>query len=340
MIPITALEVSAFVEVTAGDVTGIGWSYTDAAAAGVVHGLLREHVIGWDALAVRAIAIELGVAIRNVGRRGIAAAAVSAVDIALWDLKAKLLSRPLHVLLDPCRTTVPLYGSGGFTPYDDARLRDQLGGWVAGGFRAVKMKIGATPADDLRRVGVAREAVGDAELMVDANGAYHPKRALQVAHALAALDVAWFEEPVSSDDLDGLRLLREHGPPGMDITAGEYGWGVDHFRALLAGGCVDVLQADATRCLGITGFLGASALAEAWHVPLSAHTAPTVHLAACCAAPTLVHLEYFHDHARLERLLFDGVVEPVDGALTPTDRPGLGVTFKRADAARFAVGAA
>jgi L-alanine-DL-glutamate epimerase-like enolase superfamily enzyme len=278
-------------------------------------------------------------AVRNLGWRGVCANAIAGVDTALWDLKAKLLGLPLAHLLGEERTSVPIYGSGGFTTYNDGRLREQLGNWVArDGCRAVKMKVGSEPDHDLDRARVARDAIGDAELYVDANGALTCKQALHFAEAYADLGVTWFEEPVSSDDLAGLHLLRERAPAGMDIAAGEYGYEPFYFRRMLDAGAVDVLQADATRCCGITGFLRVAALADAHGLPLSAHTAPALHLPVACAAPRLKNIEWFHDHARIEHMLFDGAPVPKGGAIAPDpSRPGLGLAFKEADAHRFAL---
>lgn len=185
---------------------------------------------------------------------------------------------------------------------------------------------------------IARSAIGpDGSLFVDANGAYSRKQALSQARKCADLNVSWFEEPVSSDDLAGLRLLRDRGPAGTDIAAGGYGYDADYFRRMLGASAVDVLQADATRCGGVTGFLQAAALCDARHLPLSAHTAPTVHTHLGCAATPLRHLEYFHDHVRIENMFFDGVRWPVNGSLSPDlSQPGMGIEFKRADAERFA----
>jgi L-alanine-DL-glutamate epimerase-like enolase superfamily enzyme len=275
--------------------------------------------------------------VRNVGRRGIAATAIAAVDSALWDLKGRLLGLPLAALLGAARNAVPIYGSGGFTSYDERRLREQLGGWAAAGLRWVKMKIGRDPAEDLARVRAARAAIGQAGLFVDANGAYSRKQALAFAHAFAGLGVTWFEEPVSSDDLAGLRLLRDRAPPGMEIAAGEYGFDSFYFRGMLAAGAVDVLQADATRCLGITGFLAAGAVADAFGIDLSCHCAPALHLHPACAVPRLRHCEWFHDHVRIEHLLLDGAPAPQQGAIRPDlSRPGLGLEVRWADAERFA----
>lgn len=276
--------------------------------------------------------------IRNLGRPGIASMAIAAVDSALWDLKAKLLDLPLVTLLGQVRDAVPIYGSGGFTSYSIEQLRNQLGGWVHQGIPRVKMKIGRDAAADIERVRAAREAIGlNTELFVDANGAYGRKQALRQAQKFMDYDVHWFEEPVSSDDLDGLRLIRDRAPAGMDIAAGEYGYDSFYFRRMLDAGAVDVLQADGTRCAGITGFLHVAALCQAHCMRLSAHTAPAWHTHVCCAAIPVIHLEYFHDHARIERMFFDGTPEPLHGTLRPDlSRPGLGLELKRSDAARFA----
>jgi len=264
--------------------------------------------------------------------------AISAVDAALWDLKGKLLGQSVAALLGRRRDCVPIYGSGGFTSYAPARLAEQLGGWAGQGMRWVKMKIGSRPAEDIARVRHARSAIGDRTgLFVDANGAYGAKQALAFAESFAEERVAWFEEPVSSDHLEALRLIRDRAPAGMEIAAGEYGYDSFYFRRMLDAGAVDVLQADATRCGGITGFLEVGALCAARGIDLSAHTAPALHLPACCAVPRLRHLEWFHDHARIEAMLFDGAPKPEDGVIRPDfDRPGLGLDFKRADAARYA----
>jgi len=272
------------VEVAAGGRRGLGWGYADLATARLVADRLADVVHGRDALAIPAAWAAMVRSIRNLGRPGIASMAIACVDVALWDLKARLLDLPLFALLGAAREEVPLYGSGGFTSYDPARLGEQLGGWAAAGFGAVKMKVGARPEEDLERAALARAAIGpDVELFVDANGAYERKQALAFAERYAELGVTWFEEPVSSDDLEGLRLLRDRAPAGMRIAAGEYGYDAPAFVRLL--GAVDVLQADATRCAGISGFLRVAALAEAHGLALSAHTAPALHLHPCCAAP-------------------------------------------------------
>lgn len=326
------------VHIEAGSARGMGYSYADSAAVSVVNNVLAEVIIGSDPCAIPMLWSEMVGAVRNIGWRGIAACAISAVDMALWDLKARLVGLPLVALLGMERERVPVYGSGGFTSYPNDRLREQLSGWVwRDGCRAVKMKVGRDPEQDIRRVAAAREAIGNAALFIDANGAYSRKQALAFAQRFDELDVSWFEEPVSSDDLDGLRFIRERAPAGMEVAAGEYGYEPFYFRRMLQIGAVDVLQVDATRCGGYTGFLRAAALADAYGLPVSANTAPSLHLPVCCAAPRVRHMEWFHDHARIERIVLDGAPELQAGALVPNlDRLGHGLEFKLKDAERLA----
>ncbi len=328
------------VEVEGGGRRGLGYSYTDAAAATLIRRTLAGVVRGHAIADVPGAWVAMHRAIRNIGRPGIAASAIAAVDAALWDLKATLLDVPLATLLGAVRPGVNVYGSGGFTSYSPHKLQEQCAGWVAAGISRVKMKIGRDAADDITRVKGVRGAIGDdAELFVDANGAYARKQALAVAEEIAPFGVTWFEEPVSSDDLEGLRLLRDRAPAGMEIAAGEYGYDIFYFRRMLEAGAVDVLQADATRCAGISGFLQVGALCDAFAVPLSAHTAPSLHLAPCCALGRVRHIEYFHDHVRIEQMFFEGAPRPrTDGCLYPDlSRPGLGLELKRKDASRFEV---
>ena len=326
------------VTLAAGGVQALGYTYADRSSATLIAETLAPLVRGRNAFDAVAIRDDLVRAVRNLGSRGIAATAISAIDNALWDLRAKLLGVSLLDLIGAARDCVAVYGSGGFTSYDDARLAHQLSGWAGAGIARVKMKVGREPWRDPARVAAARSAIGSScALFVDANGAYSRKQALALADGFADYGVTWFEEPVSSDDLEGLHLLRERAPSGMDISAGEYGYDGFYFRRMLEALAVDVLQADATRCLGISGFLQAAALCAAHATPLSAHCAPALHAHVGCACGNVRHIEWFHDHARIERMLFDGAPQPRDGCLVPDrSRPGLGLEFKRADAARYA----
>ncbi len=326
------------VRADAGRTHGWGYTYADASAGRAVGDLLADRVVGRDAMDVEGSWAAMREAIRNNGETGIGAMAVSAVDTALWDLKARLLDLPLVSLWGAARPRVPVYGSGGFTSYTLERLRRQLKGWVNEGIGMVKMKVGRRPEDDPERVRRARDAIGaKAGLFVDANGGYSRKQALRMALEFADAGVTWFEEPVVHDDLDGLRLLRDRAPAGMEISIGEYGFDLGYFLRLLQAGAADVCQADASRC-GFTGFLRASALCEAFHIPMSSHCAPALHVHVDCAAAPVRHLEYFHDHVRIEAMLFDGAPELADGALEPDlERPGMGWEPKRSETDKYRV---
>ncbi len=324
------------VQASAQGQTGIGYTYGEAAIGELIESKLTGVVADRDPFDVQGSWQAMTEALRNNGETGMTYMAVAAVDVALWDLKARLLDVPLAKLLGRWHEQTPIYGSGGFTSYSDARLAEQLSGWVEQGITRVKMKVGRDPDADPGRVRVARDAIGDEpELFVDANGAYTRKQALSLAETFVDAGVTWFEEPVTSDDLEGLALLRDRVPAPMEVAAGEYGYGLPYFRRMLP--CVDVQQADATRCGGITGLLRVDALCAAHERPLSGHCAPQIHAHALTACQRTVHLEYFHDHSRIEGMLFDGALSPEGGALRPDDaRPGLGIELKHADVERFA----
>ena len=326
------------VEVDAGGQTGLGYTYADKSVVDVIHGTLAKTLEGRDAMDIPAAWQQMRRAVRNLGSSGIAACSISAFDACLWDLKAKLLGLPLAVLLGRLRDKVTIYGSGGFCSYTNAELQEQLGGWVErDGCTHVKMKVARDPLRDPERVRAARAAIGDAELFVDANGALSPRQAIHFVRSIADQGIYWFEEPVSSANLVGMRFVREHVPDTVDVAAGEYAYVPEDVRDMLAAGAVDVQQADATRCLGITGFLRAAALSDTFHTDFSAHCAPALHLHPACSAERLRNLEWFHDHVRIEHMLFDGAPKPQGGAIYPDlTRPGMGLDFKRKDAERYA----
>jgi L-alanine-DL-glutamate epimerase-like enolase superfamily enzyme len=322
------------VEAASEGVSSLGYTYADSATAKLIEEKLAPIALGSDALSPEFAFTQMEIATRNLGADGITAMAISALDLALWDLKARLLELPLATLLGKVREQVPVYGSGGFTSYDMATLQRQLAGWVEKqGMSRVKIKVGADPERDPARVRAAREAIGDrCELFVDANGAHSAKIALAQAEKFAQFAVSWFEEPVSSDRLDALRFVRERAPTGMEIAAGEYGYRPEYFLRMLEARAVDVLQLDATRCGGVTGFLRAAQLSQAFGVPLSTHCAPALHVHLGCACGAVRHLEYFHDHVRIERALL-GAREAQSGVLgIDSAQPGFGLALNRQEA--------
>jgi L-alanine-DL-glutamate epimerase-like enolase superfamily enzyme len=326
------------VHVTAGDITGMGWTYASGASDVIVQEMLTPVVMGADLFDVASVHESMVRSCRNLGRSGVVSCAISAVDIALWDAKARVLGIPLADLFGRCRDAAPVYGSGGFTTYDEPTAARQLEHWTGVlGLRRVKIKLGQSwgseEQHDLARTIRARELIGpEAELYVDANGGYSAKQAIRIGqHLVEAARVCWFEEPVSSDSLDGLRLVKDQLP--LDVTAGEYGFDERYFERMLAARAVDCLQIDVTRCGGYTSWLRAAALAQGHGLDVSAHCAPNLHAHVATSVPNLRHIEYFWDHERIESMLFDGVLTPERGALSPRrDLPGHGLTL-RTDAA-------
>lgn len=320
----TAVVVTAF----AGEERGLGYTYGDRAVATLIESKLASLVRGAEAMRPPAAHAAMQHVLRNACRPGVGAMAISAVDIALWDLKARLLRLPLADLLPRFHERVPIYGSGGFTSYGPDQLTSQLRGWVDQGIPRVKIKVGRSPEQDADRLRLARRAIGeDVELFVDANGAFTPKQALWWAEVYASFGVSYLEEPVSSEDREGLRTLRDRGPAGMAIAAGEYEWGIPQIAELA--GCVDIVQADVTRCGGITNMLRADAICRAANKRFSAHCAPALSAHVCAAMETVEHIEYFHDHVRAEGELFDGTLRPDGGYLHPDPEAlGHGLSLK------------
>ena len=325
------------VEIKAGNHSGIGYSYADISSAFFIKKNLKEIVLGKNALDIPGILKAITDSVRNNGNCGITSMAISAVDNALWDLKAKIFHCPLVSLLGKVREDFPIYGSGGFTSYSIEKLQKQLGDWAEQGLTQVKMKIGREPGKDVERVKKAREAIGEkTALFVDANGAYSAKQALEMAGQFSQSGVTWFEEPVPASDLNGLHFIRDHAPASINIAAGEYGYNLPYFEQMLHAGAVDILQADATRCGGISTFLKAGNVCEAHQLPFSSHCAPSLHLQPALSLPSFFTAEYFYDHVRIEEMLFDGIPQPVNGALqADMSRPGLGFDFKYKDAEKY-----
>lgn len=327
------------VQLRAGKISGLGYTYSHECCVTLIREKLFPLVLGQDAMENRGVWEKMNVEVRNLGKHGIAATAIAAIDVALWDLKARLLDMPLVQLAGAVRNKIPAYGSGGFTSYSEKQLCRQLAKWAEEGISMVKMKVGRQPGKDPERAAQARAAIGDTvELFVDANGAYTQKEAVELSEKFDERDVGWFEEPVSSDNLNGLRFIRKHVSAKMEVSAGEYNYDSIQAQRMLEARAVDVLQADATRC-GVTGFLQTAELCDAFEMPLSSHTAPALHAHLCCVASRARHAEYFHDHVRIEQLFFHGATtKHSNGFLQPDlSQPGLGLEFKKHDAEKFLI---
>ena len=324
------------VTLSGGKVEGLGYSYADPATAHLIRDMLLPLVKGKNVLDRKDLWHEMVHHIRNLGRPGIVSIAIAAVDNALWDLYAKVFGLPLCRLLGQLRDEVPAYASGGFTSYTPEELGEKFGAQRDEGFSMFKMKIGRDKKQDMLRMAAARKAIGDAQLFVDANGAYFPREAVTMASDFAEFNISWYEEPVTSDDLDGLRFVRQKTGPKVQVSAGEYGYDLPYFNRMLSAKAVDVLQADATRCAGITGLLEVGTLCRASNVPLSTHCAPSLHLHPALALKNIVHMEYFEDHVHIEQMLFEGAASAENGVLRPDlNRPGLSLVFKDQDAEKY-----
>jgi L-alanine-DL-glutamate epimerase-like enolase superfamily enzyme len=327
------------VEVHADGATGVGYTYCHPAAAQVIESKLASIIEDGDAMMPQRTWARMQVQARPLGHAGIAAMAVSAVDIALWDLKAKLLDVCLADALPRFHDSAQIYGSGGFCNYTEDQLGEQVRSWTAYGIDRMKIKVGRDKPADPGRVDLLREAAGpEVELMVDGNGAYTTPEALLWAERFAEQGVTYFEEPTSSQDLCEMAEVRRRAPAGLAIAAGEYGWNLPYFHHMLGAGAVHILQADVTRCGGITNMLRVDGLCKARGIPFSAHCAPAVSAHVCCAMESAIHLEYFFDHYRIESLLFDGTLTPSGGELRPDrSRSGLGLDLRREEAERYQV---
>ncbi len=324
------------VEIRGAGQTGLGFTYAHRSVAEIVNDLLK-YVVGAKMQELPRVWDNLTRAVRNWGRTGGGSMAIAAIDTALWDWKAKIFARSLTDLIGRRREKTEIYGSGGFTSYDSEELEAQMSGWVESGIRKVKMKVGRDTECDRHRVEFVRGVIGEeVELFVDANEAYDFVTASEMAKIFSDHGVKWFEQPFPDENLSLYRELKRNAPTGMAITTGEYFADSAEFLRALKMRAAHVLQPDATRCRGFTGLLQAAELCKAFEIPISTHCAPSLHLALACSLPGLKHMEYFFDHVRIERMLFDGVVEPKDGFLVPSDRPGIGLELKRADAERFA----
>jgi L-alanine-DL-glutamate epimerase-like enolase superfamily enzyme len=318
------------VTVHAGGRTGLGWTYSSPAAASVIEHHLTSVIRGHDVFDVTGGWQAMRRACRNLGTKGLVMQAISAVDIAWWDLKARLLDTSLVRLFGRNRNDVPIYGSGGFVTYDDRRLAEQVDWWHSVGAAGMKIKIGESRggnvARDIARVKRLRELAGqEVALMVDANGGYTVGQARRVGAELDALGVVWFEEPVSSDDVAGLGTVRD--ALRCDVTAGEYA--ADDYDARALAPVVDCLQLDVTRCGGFTGWLSGAAVAQAHNLQVSGHCAPALHAQVAAAVPNLRHVEWFVDHVRLEPQLVHGCpVTRAGGLHVDPDRPGHGMSLR------------
>jgi L-talarate/galactarate dehydratase len=267
------------------------------------------------------------------GRKGVAMYALSAVDIALWDLLAQRAELPLHHLLGSTRDTIPVYGDGCWVSLSLDELIAEAQAYTSMKAWGVKVKIGTDLPTALTRLDAVREAIGPhTRLMVDANQAFNPLEAATVARHLQERDVYWFEEPVLADSLDDYARLAQK--TDITIAAGENEYTRYGFRDLIGTGAVDILQPDVHRVGGVTEFMRIAALAETWNIPVAPHTSYELHAQLLAAVGTGLVCEYY---TWFPDGFFERPFDIVDGHVRVPATPGIGARPSADAMTRFVV---
>lgn len=307
----------------------------------IIERSLKPILINQDPLWIEKLWDDMFWRVRGFGRKGVAFCAISAIDIALWDLKAKLFGVPLYRLLGPYTDRVPIYGSGGWTSYSENELVHEQTGYVERGIPRVKMKVakdfGKSEAEDVRRLKAVRKAVGDdVEIYVDANNGYYAKQAIGMARHLAEYDVKWFEEPVLADDIAGLAAIAR--AISIPVATGEHEYTRYGFKELIAQGGADIVQPDIGRVGGVSEWMKVAHLAQAFNLPIAPHAVQLVHLHVACCIPNLRVVEYLGTVEEGDRVWYTEFPEPRDGYWSPyPDRPGLGLELSPEAVRKYAV---
>ncbi len=290
---------------------------------------LKEALINEDPFDIEYLWNRMFWLVRGYGRKGVAFCAISAVDIALWDLKAKALGLPLYKLLGPYTNSVPIYGSGGWTNLSEKELVEEQLSYVERGIPRIKMKVGKdfgnAEEEDIRRLAVVRKAVGDdVEIYIDANNGYYAKQAIRMAQQFEEYDVKWFEEPVLADDIDGLAMVSKS--INIPVATGEHEYTKFGFKELISRGGADIVQPDVGRIGGVTEWMKVAHLAHSYNLPVAPHAAQLVHLHLACATPNLKVVEYLGILEVGDKFFYTDFPEPENGMWSPyPDRPGLGL---------------
>ncbi|NQW16038.1 MAG: mandelate racemase/muconate lactonizing enzyme family protein [Chloroflexi bacterium] len=308
---------------------GLGTAAGLKATRSVIQDNLKDLLVGQDPFNIEKIWNDMFWRVRGYGRKGIAFQAVSAIDIALWDLKAKALGLPLYRLLGPFTDTVPVYGSGGWTNYSEDELVEEQMSYVNRGIPRVKMKVGKdfghSEREDLQRLDAVRTAVGDdVEIFVDANNGYYAKQAIRMAVEFEDYGVGWFEEPVLADDIAGLAAVASSTT--IPVATGEHEYTKFGFKDLITAGGVDIVQPDIGRVGGVTEWMKVAHMAHAFNLPVAPHAFQLIHLHTACATPNLKVVEYLGSVESNDELWYTEFPKPVNGMWSPyPDRPGLGL---------------
>lgn len=322
-------------------VEGFGLGQSNPGTREIIERAFKDLLIGRDPFDIERLWSDMFWRVRGYGRKGVAFCAISAVDIALWDLKAKALGLPLYKLLGPYADSVPIYGSGGWTNFTLAELIAETEGWVEQGVKRVKIKVGKdfgnAEREDIERVAAVRRALGDdVAIYIDANNGYHPKQAIYMAREFERYQVGWFEEPLLADDIDG--LARVAASTTIPVATGEHEYTKYGFRDLIARGGADIVQPDVGRVGGVTEWMKAAHLAHAFDLPVAPHGVQLVHLHLCCATPNLKVVEYLKVAHDADKVWYTEFPEHENGMWSPfPDKPGLGLELDPAAVEKYAV---
>lgn len=306
-------------------ITGIGPARSGALDKALIEELLKPYVVGEDPLNSERIWEKMYWASLQYGRRGAAISAISTIDIAIWDLKGKILNQPVHKLLGGHRDTVPSYGSGINLNYTREELVEEMTAYVESGFKMVKMKIGRRdPDDDLERVKLVREAIGpDVDLALDVNNGWSVKTAIRMAGKLEKYDIYWLEEPILADEIDNLSRLADE--TSIPIAVGENHYTKWEFKELMERGAMEIVQADIGKCGGVTEFIKIAAMADAYGLPVCPHHTEYVDAPLVAAIPNGLFHEYIREWFGPMGQLFVDPIKPENGEISPSNKPGFGI---------------
>ena len=320
------------VRVTTEDgIEGFGVTYHEVggeATKVLIEKNIAPRLIGKDPFETEVIWQDMFQYLRGVGRKGLMFCALSAVDIALWDLKGKIIDMPLYRLFGGNQTEIPVYGSGGWTSYDDDELVEEMKQIVASGYKHIKFKVGyeggKNPRRDLERVRKVREAVGpEIGIMLDANNCWDAATGARFANQVKDYDIMFLEEPVFADDIPGLRKYKQS--TDLPLATGEHEYTKWGARDLILNNAADIVQLDGTRAGGFTEMLKVAALTQAWNLKFAPHAMENIHIHLVSACPNALFLERLIMFEEITRNIYIDAPEPVNGIMTIPDLPGLGL---------------
>jgi L-alanine-DL-glutamate epimerase-like enolase superfamily enzyme len=310
---------------------GIGVTYHEVggeATKALIERNIAHKLVGRDPLETEVLWSELTTYLRGVGRKGLLFCALSAIDIALWDLKGKIFGVPLYRLLGGNKTHIPVYASGGWTSFSDEELVASMKSNVDTGYSMIKFKVGVEGGKninrDVIRVRKVREAVGpNVGIMLDANNCWDAATGVQFANRVRELDIMWIEEPVPADDIPGLARFRR--ATDIPLATGEHEYTRYGVRDLILAEAADIVMADGARAGGYTEMLKIAALTQAWNLKFSPHAMENIHIHLVSAAPNAPFLERLTMFEDITAKTFKNVPWPKRGFIDIPDLPGLGL---------------